>query len=636
MFVATEEKRPVMKLLVDGQALQGGGKYRGIGRYSRELLEGMIRVRPDWQCQLIQVEHLDPIEPIQGMEVIWYRAPLPIQSFDGPTTPILRLHFSDWIRHQEPDLLLVMTALDEFSVPIHFIGSHCPVVTIFYDLIPLIFAKEYLYDLEILWRAFSRQYRQMLESDACVCISKGSENDLIELLGFQGKTANIQGAVPSSFKQLPREKAVEISNRIVERAARNHSQSPANYAGFLLYVGGGDFRKNLLSMLKAFALLPVEIRDQYPVMLAGDLNEAAMKLLTHGLNIEHQVLLSGYINDEELIALYQTTRLLVFPSLYEGLGLPLLEALACGTDVITSRISSLPEFAGPGTILVNNPLNIEEISLAIYSALRREAATDISLKQNFVQQFSWEHTAAVACETIEKMLLQFPTRVNTIRRIAWTRRLDETTKVDALKWFCSMVNSSDHEVVFIYPPEMLMLPEAISSRLIGIDFSEINTFQEANPIEAFVYEIESAKDVEVFIPWSILHPGILLVHVEQFTAEMLESIQQAIRISKLVILTRNCPGISGPNVIQLSEPGAEWSNMLERVCRENQNAEKQWVEAVINAASLIPDADLSFISEWADWRAERLLESNAAKQESTGRKQYQPIDTFRLPIAVGS
>jgi len=122
-------------------------------------------------------------------------------------------------------------------------------------------------------------------------------------------------------------------------------------------------------------------------------------ILSYMTELEGAVLFPGYVSDEELIALYQLAACLVFPSLYEGFGLPVLEAMAAGCPVITSTASSLPEVAGDAALLVD-PLNAQEIARAMQRVLQDEDLRRrmISDGQRRAANFSWEETARMTRE----------------------------------------------------------------------------------------------------------------------------------------------------------------------------------------------------------------------------------------------
>ena len=120
--------------------------------------------------------------------------------------------------------------------------------------------------------------------------------------------------------------------------------------------------------------------------------------------MEGSVKLCGCVSNEELLFLYNSADLFVYPSLYEGFGLPVIEAMACRTPVITSNVSSLPEVAGDAAILVD-PYNVEEIADAIYRVI-----SDKELKENLIAkglkratEFSWEKVAQETMKVFEEV-----------------------------------------------------------------------------------------------------------------------------------------------------------------------------------------------------------------------------------------
>ena len=113
------------------------------------------------------------------------------------------------------------------------------------------------------------------------------------------------------------------------------------------------------------------------------------------MDIDKKIIFTGYIPNVDLVGLYNLAEVLIYPSSYEGFGMPVLEAMACGTPVITSNLSSLPEIAGNAAILVNNPKDSEEISKAINLILTDQSKRNELIKLGLERalQFSWEKSA---------------------------------------------------------------------------------------------------------------------------------------------------------------------------------------------------------------------------------------------------
>lgn len=134
-----------------------------------------------------------------------------------------------------------------------------------------------------------------------------------------------------------------------------------NLGEYILSVSNRKLHKNEVSLLKAFARADISFKTK--LILTGEPNKHLIRL-ARNLRISDRIIFSGKLSEDDLAALYRGSIMMVFPSLYEGFGLPIVEAFACGTPVITSNVSAMPEIAGSAALLVN-PLNVEEISSAI-------------------------------------------------------------------------------------------------------------------------------------------------------------------------------------------------------------------------------------------------------------------------------
>ncbi len=166
--------------------------------------------------------------------------------------------------------------------------------------------------------------------------------------------------------------------------------------GYILAVGNLQPRKNLNRLLEAFATTLPELPRTTQLVIVGKAHWQASTVYQaiEELGITDRVVLTGYVPDDDLPALYCMASLFVYPSLYEGFGLPVLEAMACGTPVITSNVASLPEVAGESAILVD-PYQVEEIAQAMQRVMTdHDLAKGLSRKGGeHVKQFSWLKTA---------------------------------------------------------------------------------------------------------------------------------------------------------------------------------------------------------------------------------------------------
>jgi len=176
---------------------------------------------------------------------------------------------------------------------------------------------------------------------------------------------------------------------------------------FLLFVGTLEPRKNLLTLLKAYAEVLRDTRFRPQLVVAGGegwLMEETFRFV-RAAGIGERVTLIGYVNDDELRALYSSCRAFIYPSLYEGFGLPPLEAMACGAPVIASRIAALTETIGDAAILVD-PLDVHGLMAAITDVCENEQQRKklVAAGPTRAARFSWEKAAQLTYEVYREVL----------------------------------------------------------------------------------------------------------------------------------------------------------------------------------------------------------------------------------------
>jgi glycosyltransferase involved in cell wall biosynthesis len=177
--------------------------------------------------------------------------------------------------------------------------------------------------------------------------------------------------------------------------------------GYILSVGTLEPRKNILRLINAYKMVASTGEPVPKLVIVGGQgwrNEDLGKLVRES-GLADRVVLVGYVPDEDLPTLYRNAAVFVYPSLYEGFGLPPLEAMACGTPVITSNISSIPEVVGDAAILID-PYNTTEIAQAIASVLNNKELRD-RLKMNGLVRsnlFSWDKTARETLKLYQEVI----------------------------------------------------------------------------------------------------------------------------------------------------------------------------------------------------------------------------------------
>jgi glycosyltransferase involved in cell wall biosynthesis len=176
---------------------------------------------------------------------------------------------------------------------------------------------------------------------------------------------------------------------------------------FILAVGNLQPRKNIRRLIQAYSQLPALVQNRFRLVIAGQAlwQHSDIYLAAGEYGVQDRITFTGYVADADLPPLYNAATLFVYPSLYEGFGLPILESMACGTPVVTSNVSSLPEVAGEAALLVD-PTDVQEIALKMAQALQdRQLAHDLS-EQGIerARTFSWHETARRTLEVYEQVL----------------------------------------------------------------------------------------------------------------------------------------------------------------------------------------------------------------------------------------
>lgn len=287
--------------------------------------------------------------------------------------------------------------VDIYHVPQNGIGlppiKNCVNITTIHDLIPYVMpetvGKGYL-------KRFIAQMPQIIQnSDMIITVSEFSKKDIIRIFDVEEDRIKVTPlAAASSFSPMDKEKAKDFIKE--------------NYGldgDFILYLGGFSPRKNVKSILLAFSRLPAHLIKKYTVLILGpskDEHSYLMKL-SESLNISERICFTGYVLNEHLPYFYNASSLFVYPSLYEGFGLPPLEAMSCKIPVITSNVSSIPEVVGDSAVLIN-PFDTEELKDAMEKLLEDEKLREEFSEKGFLRskEFTWEKTAANTLNVYEE------------------------------------------------------------------------------------------------------------------------------------------------------------------------------------------------------------------------------------------
>lgn len=343
-----------MRVLLDTHQLQTLSGFRGIGVYT-DLLYRHLKLIPNLEV------HLED---------------------DGKPFDIIHYPYFDFFFHTLP------------------FKKHTKTVVTVHDTIPLIFPDHYKPGIRGSLR-FIQQKLSLSSVSAILADSDASKHDIEKYLGVSSKkvfTALLAGS-PSTQKQSPTVcKRVRVKYGLPDR--------------YILYVGDINYNKNLPKLIEAFALLP---KPYHLVMVGRSLTNTS---IPEGEALHHAIqasgaqdrihLLTGVPREpaEDLASIFTMAAAYVQPSLYEGFGLSVLDAMQCGTPVVAAKTSSLTEVGGDCVIYVD-PLNVKDIALGMVKTLRLSVKEKAILSQKVtlhLAKFSWEKTAQQTFEVYIKVL----------------------------------------------------------------------------------------------------------------------------------------------------------------------------------------------------------------------------------------
>lgn len=346
-----------------------GENPTGLGLYSVNLIRELDRLRDDL------LVYTSRPEAFGGLRARVGRAPAgarPERGFSGHFRRMLWLQNTLWVRARVNRFAAVLN-----TVPEGILHSPVPQVIVVHDLLPLFFPAEYP----------RQQYyfrflvpRVLQASRIVVADSENTRRSIIQHYGLRPEKVRV---IYPGY-----DSSVFFSN--------GFDPSPERYGDpYCLYVGNLLPHKNLLRLLDALAILRRRRRCWLIIRGEGRLAyERALQERVEALALSDAVTFLGYTTEESLLDLYANAVCLVLPSLGEGFGLPVLEAMACGTPVITSNTSSLPEVAGDAALTVD-PHDAVALADAMYRVL-----TDRDLREHLRQQglkrailFPWRRTA---------------------------------------------------------------------------------------------------------------------------------------------------------------------------------------------------------------------------------------------------
>ena len=406
----------MMRILIDLQGAQTESRFRGIGRYSLSIAQAIARNAGGHEVWLalsgafpgsiadIRAAFAGLVPP-ERIRVFAVPQPVaeqePVNEWRARAAEHIRAHF---LLELQADVVLVSSLFEGYvDDAVTHIGPATPgtrTVAILYDLIPYLRPDVYL-PTAILRQYYERKIASLRRADLLLSISAYSRTEAVATLGLDPeRVVNISTAVDGRFQRmrLPDELTAPLRARLGIRRK------------ILMYAPGGfDSRKNFEGLIGAYARQPAHHRADYQLVIVSKISRGDQVNLENlaaraGLRAD-ELVLTGYVGDDELVMLYNLAELFVFPSRHEGFGLPVLEAMACGAPVIGADATSIPEVIGNPDALFD-PASVEAIAACLRRYLDdaglRERAREHGLRQ--AQRFSWDRSGIAAVAALERLV----------------------------------------------------------------------------------------------------------------------------------------------------------------------------------------------------------------------------------------
>lgn len=349
---------------------------RGIGNLSLFWFTEMVRCREKHELfALVDANGKERISlpGLQGNRRIPFPTP-PAWSSDrdwrgGEADSLSNAAYSSFVAPYRANVIHVTHAFEDYAsapagLPYYAMHPrHQVIAATVYDFIPMVFPEYYFQNTDFKHFYLSR-VQWLRQSDVLLAISNATRDDAINIAGI----APHKVAVIPPYVDFSRYKPIAFSVEKKNEFLRGYGiHNP-----FILYVGGDEYRKNIDGAIRAFALLPAELRMRHQLVIACRIEDGRRKELLRaaaGLGIgPEDLVITGFVPDADLPSLYALCELFIFPSYYEGLGLPLLEAMACGAPVLAGNNSSQREIIGRPDALFDAQ-NDASIAAAIHTAL---------------------------------------------------------------------------------------------------------------------------------------------------------------------------------------------------------------------------------------------------------------------------
>jgi glycosyltransferase involved in cell wall biosynthesis len=522
-----EHDRRSMRVLVDLQACQtAGSAQRGVGRYSQALFSAIAKSAPPRSIHAVGAAHhpfpltLDRFPANRlctlGSMPNWNTP----RDFNGGEQDALDAGvLSAAIGGANPDLIHISHIFEGYSDRVALpslidrpLGQVLSATL--YDLIPLRFSDHYFQDARFK-RWYLHRLKWLRQADLLLAISESSRQDAISLLGIDpSRIVTILGGVSAHFKP--------VANPAAARE-RLRARYGIDRQKFILYTGGDDHRKNIQGAIDGYASLPADTRQTTQLVIVCAMEPHRILNYTNlarksGID-KNDLLFIGFVPEDDLVELYSTCDVFVFPSLYEGLGLPIIEAQSCGAAVIAGNNSSLIEFVREPQALFNSS-KADSIAECMQRVLTNEPLKDhlrhVGLAQ--ASHLTWDRTAKTALNAFDEAVrLKRESGVRAAQS-GWLKRqrLAMFTPLPPCRSGIADYNAqflpflAEYFDIDIYTDGYNISDESLNASFRVYD---VNAFRaSANAYDAIVYEFGNSEFHVHMLPLLSEFPGVVGLH----------------------------------------------------------------------------------------------------------------------------
>lgn len=391
-----------MRIGIDARPLQGETQYRGIGKALEFLLTALVKQTSKKDEYIYYVDSGLPVPSL--LTKLGKHRTIEVQTS--------RLGRKRYVRSVLPSYKPVRPSPKDVDVFLQYdtslgVPTTVPTLTMFHDLIPLLFrahekrssakgtrrVKNALAS-RLYWNKYLRTLNNYKRAEIVAAISESSKTDLLK---------HIKGVKPAKVIVIPLGTNQKNTPAIGSKKVKKLAAKP-----YILYVGGIDLRKNIVELLKTFYALKPSNPDLRLICVGKEFNLDDQMSDLGWFEIYHSrpeysddVLIPGFLTNEEVLYLYQHAITFVFPSRYEGFGMPVIEAMQSGCPVVAYSNSSIPEVAGKAAILVrDNESLAPSVQKLLSSQTLRNKLIAIGKKQ--AKLYSWDRTAKLTLKALRK------------------------------------------------------------------------------------------------------------------------------------------------------------------------------------------------------------------------------------------